>query len=50
MIRGLWQNVDTYRLINAFLGAFVGMLGVVLAVWLVVALVLGTAEIVEMAR
>ena len=50
MMRSLWQTVDTYRLVNVAVGAFVGMLAVMLAVWVVVALALGTAELVEMAR
>lgn len=50
MIRSLWRNVDTYRLVNAFMGAVVSTLGFMLVVWVVVALALGTAELVEMAR
>lgn len=49
-MRNLWQQVDSYRLINSVIGAFFGMLAVLMALWVVAALILGTAELVEMMR
>lgn len=47
-MRTLWQHVDTYRLVNAVIGAICVTLAIAVTAWLVASVIVGTAEIVGM--
>lgn len=48
MLRSTLDRIDGDRALNTAVGAFVGVLAILLAVWLVAAVAVGTAELARM--